>query len=368
MRIGELETPALLIEQPVLNANIERMADYCRAHQVNLRVDVGCHKIPMIAYKQIAAGACGIACRTLNEVQEFADAGFHDILISRSVLSVAELESLLDLAKQLEAHLTTDSLAAVNEISRLSERMGLQTSILIEIDDNGNRNRSKMPPETLEIVRRIIALPSLKLAGVVVKPAPSVASTYVIETINRLETGGIPLRVVSCVDTGHLFQIHEIPQMTELCVGAYTLFDYSHVCRNECTLADCALAILTTVIDTPSKNLAIVNAGTQTFTKTHPMHTDWLPASSCPLAGDKVGKVFGVTKNSASATLCHLTEAYGHLSMTDNQFKVGEKVCIIPANLEATISAHDTFAFVQDDRVLEILPILKQGLLAVERD
>ncbi len=37
---------------------------------------------------------------------------------------------------------------------------------------------------------------------------------------------------------------------------------------------------------------------------------------------------------------------------------VGEKVCIIPANLEATISAHDTFAFVQDDRVLEILPIL----------
>ncbi len=358
MRIGELETPALLIEQPVSNANIERMADYCRAHQVNLRVDVGCHKIPMIAYKQIVVRACGIACRTLSEVQGFADAGFTDILIPRSVLNVRELESMLNLAKHLEVHLAADSLAAVNEISRLSEQMGLQTSILMEIDDNGNKKRPKTSLETLEIARRIIALPSLKLAGVVIKLASSVASTYVIETINRLETAGIPLPVVSCVDTGHLFQIHEIPQMTELCVGAYALFDYSHVCRNECTLADCALVVLATVIDTPSKNLAIVNAGTQTFTKTHPMHTDWLPAPSCPLAGDKAGKVFGVTKNSTSATLCHLTEAYGHLSMTDNQFMVGEKVCIIPANLEATISAHDTFAFVQDDRVLEILPIL----------
>jgi len=53
-----------------------------------------------------------------------------------------------------------------------------------------------------------------------------------------------------------------------------------------------------------------------------------------------------------------LEEVFGHLSMADNQFKAGEKVCIIPANSETTISAHDTFAFVQGNRVLEILPIL----------
>ena len=358
MRIDELETPALLIEQPVLNANIERMAEHCRAGPVNLRVDVGCHKIPMIAYKQIAAGACGIACRSVSEVQGFADAGFDEFLVPCSALNIVELESLLDITKQFEVQFTTDSLTVVNDISRLSERMGLQTSIHVEIDDNGNRNRLKTFSKTMEIARRIIALPSLKFAGVVIKLAPFAASTYVIKTINRLETAGIPIPLVSCVNTGHFFQIHEVPQITELCAGAYVLCDYTHVHRNRCTLADCALAVLATIIDAPSKNLAVVDAGVQTFRKISPVHTDVPPASSCSPAGDKAGKVFGVTKSHPSAILCHLSEECGHLSMADNQFKVGEKVRIIPANSEATISAHDIFAFVQEDRVLEILPIL----------
>ncbi len=358
MQIDELETPALLIEQSVLNANIERMADYCRAHQFNLRVDVGCHKAPMIAYKQITAGACGIACQTLNEVQRFADAGFYDILIPRSVLNVAELESLLNLAKPLEVHLTADSLATVNEISRLSARLGSKTPIFIEINDNGDRNRPKTSLETLEIALHIIALPNVKFAGLVIDLAASTASAYIIEITNRFEATSIPIPVVSCTCTGRLFQTHTTPQITELCAGAYVLFDYSHVCLNECTFADCALTVLTTVVSTPSKNLAIMDAGAQTFTTIHPVHTDMLTASSRPLVGDKAGKVFGVTKNCPPATLCHLTERNGHLKMADNQFKVGEKVRIIPENSEVTIGAYDIFAFFQDDRVLEILPIL----------
>lgn len=356
MRIDELETPALLIDQPVLNANIERMADYCRAHQVNLRVDVGSHKVPMIAYKQIAAGACGIACGTLSEVQGFADAGFDDILIQHSDLGAAELDSLLHLAMHLEVHLTVDSLTAVDLISRLSEQIGLKTPILIEIHDDGNGDQPKKLPKSLEIARRIIALPGVTFAGVSVNFTEDTA--HMTEIVSRLETAGIPIPAVSCVNTVHLFQTHEVPQITELCVGAYALFDYSHVRRNECTLTDCALAVLTTVIDTPSRNLAIVDAGENTFGKISPAHTDEPPGSPRSPAADKTGKVFGITKTCPRATLCYLTESYGHLSTTDNRFKVGDRVCIIPANSEGTISAHDTFAFVQGNRVLEILPIL----------
>ena len=358
MRIDELETPALLIEQPVLNANIERMAEYCRARQVNLRVDIGCHRIPMIAYKQIAAGACGIACRTMSEVQGFTDAGFNDILIPRSVLNVAELEGSLNVTEHFEIQLAADSLTAVNEIGGLSERVGLRTSILLEINDNGNRNQQQTSLETLEIVQRIMTLSSLKFAGIAIKLAASPVSPNVNEIISQFESAGIPIPVVSCAGDGNISQIHEVPQITELCVGAYALYDYSHVCRNKCTLADCALTVLTTVIETPSKNLAIVDAGMQNFTTTPLKHTNQLPALSRPLVGYRAKKAFGATKNYPSATLCHLEEVFGHLSMADNQFKVGEKVCIIPANSEATISAHDTFAFVQGNRVLEILPIL----------
>ena len=357
MRIDELETPALLIEQPVLNANIERIAEYCRARQVNLRVDVGCHKIPMIAYKQLAAGACGIACRTLSEVQGFTDAGFDDILVPRSALNVVELDSLLNLVTHLEIHLTADSLAAVNEISRFSDPLNLKVPILIEIVNSGNRNRPSTSLDPVEIAQRIMHLPSLEFAGVVIKLAPSMVSAYVNELIRRFEDSGISIPVLSLTDNEPVFQINEVPQITELCVGTYALFDYSHVCRSECTLADCALAVLTTVIDTPSKNLAIVDAGLQTFTKTPTAHTNQLPALSYPPIGVSAEKVFGVTKCNPNA-LCYFAEDYGHLCMADNQFKVGDKVRIIPAHSEATIGAFDTFAFVQDNRVLEVLPIL----------
>lgn len=358
MQIDELETPALFIEQPVLNANIERMADRCRERQVNLRVDVGCHKIPMIAYKQLAAGASGIACRTMNEVQRFADAGFDDLLVPRSALSDAELIGLLNAAECFKIRFTADSSSAVNEIAALTLRASLQTSIFIEINDNGNSNRATIPRDILDIARRILAVPSLTFAGLVINLSSPTASRYVNEIIRRFRAAGISIPVLSCTGDDHLFGIDQFPQITELCVGAYALYDYSHVCRNECTIADCALAVLTTVIDTPSKNLAIVDAGMQNFTATPLKHTNQLPALSHPLVGYRAKKAFGATKNYPSATLCHLEEVFGHLSMADNQFKVGEKVCIIPANSETTISAHDTFAFVQGNRVLEILPIL----------
>ncbi len=358
MQIDELETPALFIEQPVLNANIERMADRCRERQVNLRVDVGCHKIPMIAYKQLAAGACGIACRTMSEVQRFADAGFVDILVPRSALNDRELKALLNAAERFKIQFAADSSSAVNEIAGFTERKSLQCSIFIEIDDEGNRNLAMLPHDILELARRIIAVPSLKFAGITINLASPAVSRSINEIINRFKAVGISIPVLSCTGDDHLIQIDRFPQITELCVGVYALYDYSHVCRNECTPADCALAVLTTVIDTPSKNLAIVDAGMQNFTATPLKHTNQLPALSHPLVGYRAKKAFGATKNYPSATLCHLEEVFGHLSMADNQFKAGEKVCIIPANSETTISAHDTFAFVQGNRVLEILPIL----------
>ena len=359
MRIDELETPALLIEQPVLNANIERMADYCRAHQISLRVDVSCHRAPMIAYKQIAAGACGIACQTLGEVQGFADAGFCDIRISRSALDRAELESLLNLAERLEVQLTVDSLAAVNDISRLSERIGSKTPLLIEINANENRNQPKTSLKTLEIARQIVVFPSVQFAGIVINSAAPIASAYVIETLNRFEAAGVFVPMVSCASAGRHFQTHEAPRITELCVGAYALYDYSHVCRSECAFADCALAVLTTVIDTPSRNLAILDAGAQTFNTALSACAEKLPASSRALVGGETEKVFGVAKNCPSCDLSAIfTGEYGHLSMGDNQFSVGEKALIIPAYAESTIGAHDTFAFFQGNRVLEILPIL----------
>ena len=66
----DLDTPALLVDLDILEANIAHVSATCRTHGVGWRPHTKAHKSPDIARKQIAAGAIGITCAKLGE-------GFH---------------------------------------------------------------------------------------------------------------------------------------------------------------------------------------------------------------------------------------------------------------------------------------------------
>ena len=57
-----LDTPALLVDLDVMEANIARIVATCRAHGVAWRPHSKAHKTPEIAQMQIAAGAIGVTC------------------------------------------------------------------------------------------------------------------------------------------------------------------------------------------------------------------------------------------------------------------------------------------------------------------
>ena len=46
MKIHELETPALIIDLDRMEGNLQRMADYCHEHGLDLRPHTKTHKIP----------------------------------------------------------------------------------------------------------------------------------------------------------------------------------------------------------------------------------------------------------------------------------------------------------------------------------
>ncbi len=50
-----LDTPALLVDLDVLDANIKRVADTCRAHGVGWRPHMKGHKTPEIARRGVQA-------------------------------------------------------------------------------------------------------------------------------------------------------------------------------------------------------------------------------------------------------------------------------------------------------------------------
>src|SRR2546427_5108672 len=64
LQIEDLQTPCLLVDLDILEQNIRKMADYCVGQKIALRPHVKGIKNPLVAKKQLEAGAIGLACQT----------------------------------------------------------------------------------------------------------------------------------------------------------------------------------------------------------------------------------------------------------------------------------------------------------------
>src|SRR5512135_457893 len=102
MHIDELETPVPIIDIDCLQANIVRLQAYLDEHKIANRPHIKTHKIPAIGKMQMAAGAVGITCQKLGEVEVFADAGVaDDVLLTYNILGPAKTERLMALARRV---------------------------------------------------------------------------------------------------------------------------------------------------------------------------------------------------------------------------------------------------------------------------
>jgi hypothetical protein len=91
MRIEDIETPAVLIDLDLVEANIARAQAIFDQLGKGFRPHIKTHKIPYLARLQMKAGAIGIACQKISEAEVFAADGFDDILLCFNLLSPAKI-------------------------------------------------------------------------------------------------------------------------------------------------------------------------------------------------------------------------------------------------------------------------------------
>lgn len=92
----ELDTPVLCIDLPLLEANIARMAAFLEGGPTVLRPHTKTHKSPLLAYKQLAAGAIGVTCAKLGEGEVMAQAGISEILIANQIVGRQKIHRLIN--------------------------------------------------------------------------------------------------------------------------------------------------------------------------------------------------------------------------------------------------------------------------------
>src|SRR5579863_2193747 len=93
--LDQIDTPALLIDLDVLDRNIASMAAQVAGTGIRLRPHVKTHKNPLIAHRQMAAGAAGVCCAKISEAEVMVLAGIPDVLITTAAVTPEKIRRLI---------------------------------------------------------------------------------------------------------------------------------------------------------------------------------------------------------------------------------------------------------------------------------
>jgi D-serine deaminase-like pyridoxal phosphate-dependent protein len=337
----DLDTPALLIDLDVMERNIETAAAFFRGVEADLRPHTKTNKSPVIAKKQIEAGAIGICCAKVGEAEQMVDGGIDDILIPNQVVGRAKIIRLMSLAKRAKMKAAVDDPQNVNDLSEAAQAFGAE--------------RGVEPGEpTVELAKVIAGAKGLKFMGIMgyeghmVNTTPDEARVegthkamaLLLETRDALENAGLPVEVVSAGGTGTYSITGKIPGITEIEAGSYVFMDGSY--RKVLQDFQCALTVLTTVISRPTPDRAVVDIGRKSISNDMGMPD-----------------VFNVE----GATLTALSEEHGKLQVEGDarQLRPGDKIEILPSHGDTTINIHSHYFGVRNGKLEAIWEIAGRG-------
>src|SRR5687767_6248233 len=170
--VADLDTPAVTVRLDIMEANITRVHGHLARHGINNRPHIKTHKIPAIGQMQMAAGAVGITCQKLGEVEVFADAKVaDDVLLTYNILGAAKTERLTALARRVRRlAVVFDNEVVARELSAAAARDHVDLEFLVECDTGFKRTGVQSPDEAFALARTAMALPGLQFKGLMTFP------------------------------------------------------------------------------------------------------------------------------------------------------------------------------------------------------
>jgi len=331
MTIEELDTPAVVVDVDVMEANIRSLAAYCKQHNLSLRPHTKTHKIPTIAQMQVQAGFPGITVAKVGEAEIMAAAGLEDILALR----------LGELARTCKVTVSLDSAEVAEGLSAAARETGSTLGILVEFDVGMRRCGVQSASALVELAQRVEKLPHLRLAGISFYPghiwAASDAQGPQLEQLTlRVQTmleatraNGLNCEVVSGGSTPTAYNSHRVRGLTEIRSGTYVFNDRNTLGVGACHLEQCALRVVVTVVSHAVSGRAIIDGGSKAFSSDR-----WL-------SGEQTG--FGLIPEHPAIRFETVSEEHGHLDVTalDCPPRIGQRLTIIPNHVCACVNMHD---------------------------
>lgn len=346
MRVNDLDTPALVIDLDRTEANIQRLQAYCDQHGLGLRPHIKTHKIPALAHQQLRAGAVGIACQKLGEVEVMLNAGIADILIPYNLVGQAKLERLARLARQGRLTVSVDHEVVARDMSRVLAAEGARVGALIEIASTIERAGVVDVAEVVRLAQLIDDLPALDWRGILMYPTNADNIPLLDRAYRALRDAGLPPPVVSGGGSPFMLRQAEVPWLTEVRVGTYIFEDMTGVKGGYFSLDHCAATLLCTVVSAPTAERLILDGGSKTLTT-------------------EGGAPHGHIVEYPNAIIYKLNEehAYTDVSRCPVKPTIGERVHVIPNHVCVAVNLHNVAYGVRGDEIVAVWPVAARGLV-----
>lgn len=349
MRIEDLETPVPVIDLDRVERNLRKMQAYCDQHGLKLRPHIKTHKLPHMAHRQVALGACGITCQKLGEAEVMADAGLDDILISYPLIGPAKALRLAALARRITMRVAIDNPLAFETAARAATAAGAPIGVLVEFDSGYKRTGVATVDEALALAMQVRDAAGLRFDGLMTYPSCAASADFVAQARPRFAAEGIAITVVSGGGTPTAWHAHEIAGLTEYRVGTYIYHDRATVGAGAATLDECALHLHATVVSRPAPDRAIIDAGTKSL--------------SSDLVAPEVGAGYGLLLDYPDAVIERLNEEHGVIDLSASARKpaLGERLRILPNHVCVVSNLHDAVVATRDGNVVESWVVAARG-------
>ena len=198
--VAELDTPAVTVRLDIMDSNIARVHGHLARHGIANRPHIKTHKIPALGNRQMAAGAVGITCQKLGEVEVFTDAGVaDDVLLTFNVIGRAKTERLAALTRRLRRlAVVFDNEVVARGLSEAAREHRIEIPFLVECDTGFGRNGVQTPEAAFELARAAMKLPGLRFEGLMTFPNREPTTRMFLEqALELFKRSGIPVPVVS---------------------------------------------------------------------------------------------------------------------------------------------------------------------------
>ncbi|WP_299473086.1 alanine racemase [uncultured Roseibium sp.] len=265
-----LDTPCVLVDLDVAEANIRKYQAYCDSNALKLRPHIKTHKLPSLAKYQVAQGAVGITCQKVSEAEAMvAEGGIEDVLITYNILGGTKTARLRALSEKVRLSVVADNEVVAEGLSRTFADAEAPLTVLVECNTGADRCGVPSPAAAAGLAGLIDRLPGLRFGGLMTFPPVGrmdEAETWLNEAKALIESEGLEVQVVSSGGSPDMWRAHGNGPVTEHRIGTYVYNDRSLVAHGACGWHDCALTVLATVVSVPSPHHAIVDAGSKVLT------------------------------------------------------------------------------------------------------